>query len=127
VGSVATLVQLLGMIYRYGEDPAFPEELREVVERCAVEYGYQCDAQCGDAESGAILLHAAEILSGQLYPERTFDRAACDGRAQREKGEQAALAWLMERGAKGFKAWHAPASLERVLIALSHLAELAEG
>jgi len=43
VGSVATLVQLLGMIYRYGEDPAFPEELREVVERCAVEYRYQCD------------------------------------------------------------------------------------
>ncbi len=125
------LVGLLGMLQRYGDDPRFPESLRQPLEECVLGFKYWSDEPGADAmwfwsENHQILFHACEILAGQLYPDRVFTNAGQTGQWHREKGEQLALAWLQQRGASGFSEWDSNCYFEEDLLALSHLADLAE-
>jgi hypothetical protein len=125
------LVGLLGVLHRYGDHPEFPEELREPLEACVLNFKYWADEPGEDvmwywSENHQILFHACEILAGQLYPNRTFTNAGQTGQWHREKGERLALAWLHKRGAGGFQEWDSNCYFEEDLLALSHLADLAE-
>jgi hypothetical protein len=125
------LVGLLGVLHRYGDHPGFPEELREPLEACVLGFKYWADEPGEDvmwywSENHQILFHACEILAGQLYPDRTFTNAGQTGQWHREKGERLALAWLHKRGAGGFQEWDSNCYFEEDLLALSHLADLAE-
>ncbi len=125
------LVGLLGAMARYGEDPAFPEALKEPLEACILHFKYWQDesgndAMCYHTENHSILFHACEILAGQLYPDRTFSNAGQSGRWHREKGERLALEWLYQRGTTGFGEWDSNCYFEEDLVALSHLFDLAE-
>jgi hypothetical protein len=125
------LVGLLGVLHRYGDHPQFPEELREPLEACILDFKYWVDEPGEDvmwywSENHQILFHACEILAGQLYPDRTFTNAGQSGQWHREKGERLALAWLHKRGAGGFQEWDSNCYFEEDLLALSHLADLAE-
>jgi hypothetical protein len=125
------LVGLLGVLYRYGDHPEFLEELREPLERCVLGFKYWADEPGEDvmwywSENHQILFHACEILAGQLYPERMFTNAGQSGQWHREKGERLALAWLHKRGVGGFQEWDSNCYFEEDLLALSHLADLAE-
>ncbi len=125
------LVGLLGMLYRFGEDPQFPDELRQPLEECILNFKYWHDEPGADvmwyySENHQILFHACEILAGQLYPDRVFSNSGQTGQWHREKGERLALAWLHERGARGFSEWDSNCYFEEDLLALSHLADLAE-
>ncbi len=126
-----TLIGLLGMVYRFGEDPQFPGELRQPLEECILNFKYWYDEPGADAmwyysENHQILFHACEILAGQLYPDRVFSNSGQTGQWHREKGERLALAWLHERGTRGFSEWDSNCYFEEDLLALSHLADLAE-
>lgn len=124
------LVGLLGMLMRYGGDPAFPEALRAPLEACALGFRYWADEPGADAmwfwsENHQILFHACEVLAGQLYPDRVFTNTGQTGRWHQAKGERLALAWLAKRGAGGFSEWDSNCYFEEDLLALSHLADLA--
>ena len=125
------LVGLLGMMIRYGDDSQFPESLKQPLEACVLNFKYWMDepgqdAMCYWSENHQILFHACEVLAGQLYPDRIFTNANQPGTWHREKGERLALAWLQKRGAGGFREWDSNCYFEEDLLALSHLADLAE-
>jgi hypothetical protein len=125
------LVGLLGMAHRYGKDPSFPPAIKQPLEECALNFKYWADEPGSDAmwfwsENHQILFHTCEILAGQLYPEHTFTNTGQTGRWHREQGERKALSWLLKRGAGGFSEWDSNCYFEEDLLALSHLADLAE-
>lgn len=125
------LAGLLGMMHRYGDDPSFPESLKQPLEECVLNFRYWADEPGSDAmwfwsENHQILFHTCEILAGQLYPDRVFTNTGQTGQWHREKGERMALAWLRKRGAGGFSEWDSNCYFEEDLLALSHLADLAE-
>jgi hypothetical protein len=125
------LVGLLGMLIRYGNDPSFPASLKQPLEACVLNFKYWMDepnedAMCYWTENHQILFHACEILAGQLYPDRMFTNAGQTGAWHRAKGERMALSWLRKRGAGGFREWDSNCYFEEDLLALSHLADLAE-
>ena len=80
----------------------------------------------GDVDAtDAVLFHACEILAGQHFHDRRFTETQQSGKWQRERGEERALAWLQARGTHGFPAWDSPNAFESIIVALSHLADLA--
>lgn len=125
------LVGLLGMMHRSMDDPAFPQELKQPLEACVLGFKYWMDepgndAMCYWSENHQILFHTCEILAGQLYPEQTFSNVAQTGRWHREKGERMALSWLRKRASGGFREWDSNCYFEEDILALAHLADLAE-
>ncbi len=125
------LVGLLGMMHRYMANPSFPEELKQPLEECVLNFKYWMDepgsdAMCYWSENHQILFHACEVLAGQLYPDRTFTNAGKTGEWHREKGERMALSWLRKRGTGGFREWDSNCYFEEDVLALAHLADLAE-
>jgi len=125
------LVGLLGALYRYGDAPEFPEELKAPLKSCVLDFKYWhdepgADAMCYTTENHSILFHACEILAGQLYPEETFSNAGQTGAWHRAKGERLALTWMRTRGRTGFWEWDSNCYFDEDLLALSHLTGLAE-
>jgi len=125
------MVGLLGMIYRYIDDPSFPRELQQPLEQCVLNFKYWMDepgsdAMCYWSENHQILFHTCEILAGQLYPDHTFTNVGQTGQWHREKGERMALSWLRKRASGGFREWDSNCYFEEDILALAHLADLAE-
>lgn len=125
------LVGMLGALSRFGGDPNFPAELKEPILDCALNFRYWMDepgedAMCFWSENHQILFHACEVLAGQLLPESTFTNAGENGTWHREKGERLALNWLRKRAAGGFREWDSNTYFEHDVLALTHLADLAE-
>jgi hypothetical protein len=121
----------LGMLLRYGADPSFPASLKPPLEACMLNFKYWADEPGADAmwfwsENHQILFHTCEILAGQLYPDHVFSNTGQTGQWHREKGERLALAWLRKRGAGGFSEWDSNCYFEEDVLALTHLASLAE-
>ncbi|MFL5804044.1 MAG: hypothetical protein ACJ8CR_20155 [Roseiflexaceae bacterium] len=126
-----SMVGLLGMMQRYLDEPPFPQELKGPLEDCVLNFKYWMDepgsdAMCYWSENHQILFHACEILAGQLYPERIFSNAGQNGAWHRAKGERMALSWLRKRASGGFREWDSNCYFEEDILALAHLADLAE-
>ena len=126
------LVGLLGMMARHMDDPGFPDVLRQPLEECVLNFRYWMDepgddAMCFWSENHQILFHACAVLAGQLYPDRIFSNTGELGSWHRAKGERMALSWLRKRGQGGFREWDSNCYFEEDVLALSHLADLAEG
>jgi hypothetical protein len=110
------LVALLGMLYRFGDHERFPQQLQRPLEKALLGVTYS---------ESAIVTQAAEILAGQRYPRRIF----ADGQTgawHRVRGERLALDWMTSFGSYGSADPGAPDAMEREIVALSHLADLAE-
>ncbi|MBN2390613.1 MAG: hypothetical protein JXR84_07815 [Anaerolineae bacterium] len=125
------LVGLLGVMYRYMDQNEFPADLKAPLKECVLNFKYWhdepgADAMCYTTENHSILFHTCEVLAGQLYPDEIFTNTGQTGQWHREKGERLALAWLKTRGATGFWEWDSNCYFEEDLLALSHLASLAE-
>lgn len=125
------LVGLLGMMIRYMDDPNFPEDLVWPLADCVLNFKYWMDepgddAMCYWSENHQILFHTCEILAGQLYPDREFSNVNKPGSWHREKGERLALSWLHKRATGGFREWDSNTYFEEDVLALTHLADLAE-
>ena len=125
------LTGLLGMLYRFGDDPNFPPEIKQPLEDCILGFKYWADEPGDDAmafrtENHQILFHTCEILAGQRYPDQVFTNSGLTGQQHREKGERLALAWLKKRARYGFREWDSNCYFEHDLLALSHLLDLAE-
>lgn len=125
------LVGLLGALARYGDNEAFPADLKAAIKACVLGFKYWLDepgvdAMCYTTENHSILFHTCEILAGQLYPEEVFSNTGNTGKWHREKGELLALDWLKKRTTTGFWEWDSNCYFEEDLLALSHLASLSE-
>ena len=125
------MLGLLGVTYRYLDDPGFPQDLRDPLERCVIDYTYRSDwpstnAMCNWPESRQILRHTCEILAGQLYPDRTFTHAGEYGRWHQERGERKAISWFRKRATGGFREWDSNTGFEQDVLALAHLVDLAQ-
>ncbi|HEU5089145.1 MAG TPA: hypothetical protein VFT99_16930 [Roseiflexaceae bacterium] len=125
------LIGLLGALLRYGEQPAFGADLRRNIEDCALGFRYWSDEPGADAmwfwsENHRILFHACEVLAGQIWPDQVFSNSGMTGAEHRAKGEGLALDWLRERAAGGFREWDSNTYFEHDVLALTHLADLAE-
>lgn len=125
------MVGLLGMMHRYMNHEEFPEDLKEPLTECVLNFKYWMDepgedAMCYWSENHQILFHTCEILAGQLFPDRIFTNAGQTGQWHREKGERLALSWLRKRGMGGFQEWDSNCYFEEDVLALAHLADLAE-
>jgi hypothetical protein len=125
------LCGLLGMLYRYGNSPQFPEALRRPLEEAILNFKYWhdepgSDAMCYTTENHSILFHTCEILAGQLYPDKIFTNVSQPGQWHIEKGERLVLEWLKNRAESGFKEWDSNTYFEEDTLALSTLADLAD-
>jgi hypothetical protein len=135
-GSDLVLLGMLGMLFRFGNHPEFPEVLKHPLEDCILNFKYWHDQGDGSAssfgglhyttENHSLLFHACEILAGQRFPEHIFNNSGQAGSWHRQHGEQMAIAWLKQRGSAGFGDWDAQDSFADDLTALSHLIDLAE-
>jgi hypothetical protein len=125
------LVGLLSILVRYQDNPSFPENLKQPIAECALNYKYWLDEPGKDAldfisESHAILLHTCEILAGQLYPKHIFTNSNKSGLSHRRKAEKLAIQWIRQRGSAGFMEWDSNCYLEPVILALASLTSLAK-
>lgn len=129
------LVGILGALLRYGAYTAFPATLRQEIAHCALNFKYwldepspkgALDAMCYWSENHQILFHACEVLAGQLFPEEIFTNVDQPGEWHRQRGEERALQWLRKRARGGFREWDSNVYFEHDVLALAHLADLAE-
>ena len=129
-GHLTRLIGLLGMISRYGEDEAFPEDIRQPLEDCVTALAY-CDRDYADktgrrlGDTDRLLLSACEMLAGQRYPDDSFPCSGQSGQWHRQRGEEAVTRWLQRAATDGF-ADTSGHGLAHMLIALSHLIDLAD-
>jgi hypothetical protein len=124
------LIGLLGALIRYGDDPAFPAELREQIRACALGFRYWMDDPGADAmwfasENHQILFHACEALAGQLFADEVFSNTGERGAWHLARGTEFASEWLRRRAASGFREWDSNCYFEHDVLALAHLADLA--
>lgn len=125
------LVALLGMVYRWGDQPDFPESVIEALKRSVVAWqGWErvpgfSGIDVSD-EGTQILLHTGEHLAGQLLPDSLFKASGQTGDWHRDRGGRRARKWLRQRGTTGFAAWDSPSVFENMLVAFSHLMDLSE-
>ncbi len=125
------LLGMLGALHRFGGNPRFPEDLRARITRAALDFRYWMDepgsdAMCFHTENHQILFHACEVVAGQLWPDDIFSNAGQTGAWHRQKGGQLALGWLRRRAAEGFQEWDSNVYFEIDVVALAHLADLAD-
>ena len=125
------LVGLLGILYRYQHNPSFPDNLKQPIEDCILNFKYWLadpgeDALDFTTESHTILFHTCEILAGQLYPDRIFSTSSKPGSWHSNRGGQLALDWMRQRGSNGFNDWDSNCDYEQVILALSYLTSLAK-
>ena len=129
--SACSVVGLLGMLARYGENGSFPVKLKKTLQQQACRFPFwaqleRCRESGNWGESEQILYYAAQILAGQLFPEREFGPGGATGSRYRDQGERGATAWCQNRGRFGFEEWDSSAPVEANVIALIHLVDLAE-
>ena len=130
-GSHLTVLGLLGMLLRYGPNEKFPKWIIKPVKAALLNYRYSQDEPGNDlldftSEHSQIVFHACEILAGQLYPNPIFPNSGLTGRQLRQKGEQAAQAWMQACGVRGIAAWDSNEAYADCLTALSALIDLAK-
>lgn len=125
-GSSLSLVLLLGMLSRFGHCARFPGRLAAPLEAAILGYDYGHGEPGGIRESESLLLHTAELLAGQRYPERTFARSGLTGGQHRQRGERLVLDWLGHCAAYGLAEWGSDDGLADIVVALAHLIGLAE-
>jgi len=105
------LIGLLGLYYRYRTNPAMPAALRARLEVCLSQGRVGIDEKSNEGEQ--ILTLACQVLLQPLT----------NSTASRSEAET--CAWLHQRARNGFAAWHSQSAFEQMIVALSHLADLA--
>lgn len=125
-GADGELMGFFGAVIRHGDDPAFPVDLKRRIEEAALKFRYWTDepgqtAMTYSSENHQITFLTAEILAGQLYPDKIFTNNGKTGEWHRQHGEKLAQSWLHHRLAYGFEEWDANGYLAADMAILSHL------
>ncbi len=78
------------------------------------------------SENHRIINLAIEYLSGQRYPDDTFDVTGLTGAEHLERAKPGIIEWITERADLGFFEWHSNVYMLENISALLMLAELAD-
>lgn len=126
-GYAEHLLALLGAPYRFGQNAAFPSWLRHEIEACALAFRSSVPAGGRCACDGEhILVAACRLLADQLLAAPARDATDPGDQGGRLEIEQQMLAWLRGTGRHGSCEWDSNATYAEYVVALTHLADLAE-
>ncbi|MGC9347468.1 MAG: hypothetical protein ACP5JG_04940 [Anaerolineae bacterium] len=118
------LLVLLGALYRHENHDAFSQELANAIEG-AVEL-VESPPVPGDDEVADLLRWSIRILGGQRSPDRVLPSGE-SGRVLRERAEVEVTDWLFRAGRYGLRSLADDGEvLDTLILALTHLADLAE-
>ncbi len=120
------LAGLLSILYRFSEQPEFPQDLLQPIEDCVLNFEYNNQPNEEYQGSDQILSSACEIFAGQRYMDQSFARDGQVGRWHFERGMQQAFSSMQACGRTGFGGWGSSEELTRDLIALSLLVDLVD-
>lgn len=121
-----SLLGLIGMLMRFGEEQGFPADLRQPIAAAIANARYgEPGTVAGELESRALLSAVCEILGGQLLPDVTFTASGESGQWHQEEGERRALAWIHARATRGFSAPGSDTVYAETILALAHLIDFA--
>jgi len=105
------LQPLLRMLLMDRERHALPAALVERATEACLAFRYWIDEPGDDClvtgtENHKLLFHAAELLAGALWPDKTFSNSGLTGAQHLEKARTLAEKWLQDRLRYGFREWH---------------------
>jgi hypothetical protein len=121
------LLGLIGMQTRFGEQEAFPAELREPIAGAIVNATYsKPDIAAEEPDSRTLLRAVCEMLAGQLYPQDTFTASGESGEWHQVRGEERALTWVHTRSTHGFHAAGSDTGYAETVLGLAHLIDFAD-
>lgn len=126
-----TLNCLLRMVYLDRRQSFFPEEIKEDIRACVLDFKYWWDDgrrdttyRCYHTENHQALYHTAELLAGQLYKKATFTNGM-NGRQHIAHAKERLMKWLEYRFRFGFSEWMSTYYEVEVLL-LANLYDFAE-
>lgn len=122
--SEAQLLGLLGIFRRYAEEDALHPEVKDKIHQAALAYRHVTEAE--GLESRAAMKLACAVLAGQLFPDSTFTQPGISGKQLQQVAGQSLLALLRTKGIEGFAEWGSSAAYEQWVVALAHLAGVAD-
>ena len=118
------MVSLVGMFCRFADQPQFPAEIRQSLADCILNSNFHT-GEPADSEADRILLCTCELLAGQRFPDRVFPQDGQNGDWHAGQGTRMAVDWILKRASLGFEDWGSSEELNRALVALSLLVDLA--
>jgi hypothetical protein len=133
------LLGLLVMLYRFANNPNFPQQWIEPIQNAILSFGYQETDGAFNAidykrESSQLIIIACELLAGQRFPDERFKASEAFGSKHFEQAIASLGDWLSRRGQYGLEDWNSNSDLGFLILALSqtathadneHIAELA--
>ncbi|MDI3525610.1 MAG: hypothetical protein PWP42_860 [Candidatus Atribacteria bacterium] len=105
------LQAILRLMYWDREKQRLEPEVREIMKKAILNFRFWVD-EPGESlmhmgsENHRVLLHAAEFLAGQLFPDKVFYNSGQDGLFHALKGRTYLIEWLRQRGKFGFDEWN---------------------
>lgn len=126
-----TLAALLRLLYRYQGTGLLGTELEHEIEEIALTFKYWItepgqDVMCYWTENHQALFATAELLAGQLFPDRTFANNGQTGRQHAAHAIAALRKWLDWRVRYGFSEWLSNCYYDEDLLALANLVDYAQ-
>ncbi len=121
------LLGLIMLVYRYMGYEQFPQDLKEPVVNCILNYPFQANTTSSfSEETSAILRHASEILAGQHFSEMTFTATGQTGKWHADHGQDLTEAWLSQRAQTGFSGWNSNSEWPVIFMVLAQLVSLSD-
>ena len=123
-------VGLVHLLHRIPDD-RWPDGLRDTVIDSLLGFKYWIDqpgldAMCYFTENHQFVWHTAELLVGELFPDRTFGNAGRTGGQHAAHGRELAVTWMRRKLDGGFSEFDSNAYLAIDSLALCSLVEFAD-
>lgn len=119
------------LMYFERKKNVMPIETEVAVRDCILNFKYWFDEPNDDnmimwTENHEILFHTAELLAGQLYPDKIFPNSGITGREHVKHATPLVHRWLDWRAQFGFSEFHSNIYYRKNIHALANLVEFAE-
>ncbi len=105
------LQAIIRLMYWEQKSPNLKPDIRDFMKKTILGFRYWVD-ESGEAlmhmgsENHRLLLHSAEFLAGQLFPNEEFTNSQQRGLFHVLKGRMYLIEWLQQRGKFGFDEWN---------------------
>jgi hypothetical protein len=123
---------MLRILYLYRDSPLMGRELIRDIETCLLNFKFWWDEPRGDnkrcyhTENHQIIFHSCELLTGQLFCQRTFANSGETGTYHVDHALHLIRRWFAFRIQFGFSEWLSNNYFEEDLLALVNLHDFAE-
>jgi len=124
-------IQLLALLYRFGDQPVLKPEDRQRIEATFTSFKFWIDepgldGMCYFTENHQILFHVTAYLTGQYWRERIFTNSGYSGTEQMGRAYPRIENWILRRLRGGYSEWDSNAYLALDIYAMLAIVEFAE-